>query len=617
VYVSPIEEIAKQCFLDWKRRFGLIMDSSQIVELTGDAVADVNTVANAKVIVSTVKQWDSLSRRWRQRKALHAVSLVIFDELHLLGGEFGPTLEVVISRMRYIGSERQDQPIRLIGLGASIANAREIGEWMGVPEKSLFSFSPKVRPSPLELFVQSYDQNNYASRLMAMSKPVYNAVVRHAEDRSVIIFVPSRKQAQLTSIDLMTYQECQGDSKFVDKNQVTKHFLDACESIQDESLKNVVMAGIGYLYEGMRQSDYTTILSLYQAGHVRILICPSELTWKITVRSFLVIIVGTESYDGKEKRHVDYPIGTLLRMVGRASNHDSRGGKCILMCHSPKKEYLKKLLYDPLPVESHLDHYLHDHFNSEIVTRTIADFQDAIDYITWTFLYRRLSKNPNYYGLQGTSNVHISEHLSDMVETVLGDLSESKCCQLDDEGKVSPLNLGMIAAYYYVQYTTIELIASSVTEKTKIRGIMEILANASEFSIVPIRNGEDKVLKIEARTLPQKLPENMRFNEWSTKTLILLQAHFSRRTLSSELVYDQAVILKQSIIVIQAIVDVISSNGWLKPALAAMELSQMVVQGLWNRDSVLKQVMMMWEFDIFSLLLLISLTIYFIDTPFY
>nr|BAD27938.1 U5 snRNP-specific protein-like [Oryza sativa Japonica Group] len=36
-------------------------------------------------------------------------------------------------------------------------------------------------------------------------------------------------------------------------------------------------------------------------------------------------------------------------------------------------------------------------------------------------------------------------------------------------------------------------------------------------------------------------------------------------------------------------VDVISSNGWLTLALNAMELSQMVTQGIWDRDSVLLQ----------------------------
>lgn len=75
-------------------------------------------------------------------------------------------------------------------------------------------------------------------------------------------------------------------------------------------------------------------------------------------------------------------------------------GRCVLMCHTPRKEYYKKFLFEPFPVESHLDHFLHDHMVAEIVNSSITSKQDAVDYLTWTFFYRRLAQNPNYYNLQ-------------------------------------------------------------------------------------------------------------------------------------------------------------------------------------------------------------------------
>jgi pre-mRNA-splicing helicase BRR2 len=426
---------------------------------------------------------------------------------------------------------------------------------------------------------------------MAMGKPVYNAVTRHSEGKPSIIFVPSRRQAQLTAIDIMTYHQSIDGESFLGKGANKDKVEALAASLREPALQQVTSSGIGFLHDGMVESDWETILDLYRNGSITVLVCPIDICWKVKVVAHLVVVMGTESFDGRERRYVDYPIADLLHIMGMASRQAiDTSGKCVIMCHTPKKEHLKKLLYDPLPVESHLDHYLHDHFNSEIVTKTISSMQDAVDYITWTLLYRRLSKNPNYYNLQGTSNVHLSEHISEMVETVLGDLEASKCCQLTDDGDVSPLNLGMIAAYYYVQYETIELIAASLTAKTKVRGILEILSHASEFGTLPIRQGEEKALKILARNLPQQLPESAQFQDPRTKALVLLHCHFSRKSLSSDLRTDQKRVLCDSINLIPAIVDVISSNGWLKPALAAMELSQMVVQGLWNKDNVLLQI---------------------------
>lgn len=39
-----------------------------MVELTGEAAADLKLLERGTVIVATAQHWDALSRRWKQRK---------------------------------------------------------------------------------------------------------------------------------------------------------------------------------------------------------------------------------------------------------------------------------------------------------------------------------------------------------------------------------------------------------------------------------------------------------------------------------------------------------------------------------------------------------------------
>lgn len=70
------------------------------VELTGDYTPDVKSLLSADIIISTPEKWDSISRNWKNRTYVQRVALVVIDEIHLLGGDRGPILEVLVSRMR-------------------------------------------------------------------------------------------------------------------------------------------------------------------------------------------------------------------------------------------------------------------------------------------------------------------------------------------------------------------------------------------------------------------------------------------------------------------------------------------------------------------------------------
>ena len=43
-------------------------------------------------------------------------------------------------------------------------------------------------------------------------------------------------------------------------------------------------------------------------------------------------------------------------------------GIAVIMVHEPKKNFYKKFLYEPFPVESSLPSVMHDHVNAEIVS---------------------------------------------------------------------------------------------------------------------------------------------------------------------------------------------------------------------------------------------------------
>lgn len=665
VYIATNETVAERRLREWRSKFaGLGM---RVAALTGESAPDLRLLERSDLAVATPAQWERVSRRWRQRRVLQAVRLVVADDVHALAaGAGGAALEIALSRMRCVAAQPGAR-LRLVGLAAPLADARDVAAWLGAAPATLFNFHPSVRPRPLEVHIQGVDRAEHAARLAAMHQPLIYALRRHlgASDSGnrrdpVLIFVPTRHDAAdiarelvaLSSPATTTSSSSSSSSNSNNDNDNVFSFLgipmgqleEHIKDVRSPLLRSLLESGIGLVWEGMAQAERLCVERLFAAGAVQVLLATHEQVWALDgVAAHLVVVMGTEAYCGAEHRYVEYPLPELLQMTGCASVPSSSsssspqqqggGGKekgkpamatCVLLCDAAQKDYYRRVLFEPVPVESGLPQHLHDFLNAEVVVETVESKQDAVDYLTWTLLYRRLPRNPNYYELAAAAPGDISDYLSELVESTLADLERARCVAVADLD-VRALNLGIIAAYYGVAYTTVELFSTALTARTRVRGLLEILAAAAEYDAVPVRPHEGPALRRAALHLPCPIPalarcghgsgsgsgsgnkggngngnpngdDNLDENETTAslkdphvKAHILLQAHLTRTALPPELQSDQRAVLRETPRLLRALVDVVGNSGWLAPALAAMELSQLVAQALWQSDSVLKQ----------------------------
>lgn len=103
-----------------------------------------------------------------------------------------------------------------------------------------------------------------------------------------------------------------------------------------------------------------------------------------------------------------------------------------------------------------------------------------MDWMTWTFLYRRILKNPNYYEISGRTPQHINDFLSELIEDTVQDLSESGCVVVaENEVDLQATNLAQIQVFYNLKYqTTTTLSSMLVSGSLKLKGLLEVLCQA-------------------------------------------------------------------------------------------------------------------------------------------
>ncbi|KAF6221746.1 hypothetical protein HO133_001714 [Letharia lupina] len=595
VYIAPMKALVRERVQDWRKRLVRQM-GLKLVELTGDNTPNTRTIRDADIIITTPEKWDGISRSWQTRAYVRQVSLVIIDEVHLLGGDRGPILEIIVSRMNYIASQSKGS-VRLVGMSTACANAMDLGNWLGVKE-GLFNFRHSVRPVPLQIFIDGFpEQRGFCPLMQSMNRPTFLAIKTHSPEKPVIVFVASRRQTRLTAKDLINLCGMEDNPRRFIRMSEDDLQLNLSR-VKDEALREALSFGIGLHHAGLVEADRQLAEELFANNKIQILVATSTLAWGVNLPAHLVVVKGTQYFDAKIEGYKDMNLTDVLQMLGRAGRPQfDTSGIARIFTQEAKKAFYKHFLHTGFPVESSLHNVLENHLGAEASAGTISTKQDALDYLTWTFFFRRLHKNPSYYGLEISSEEHntiaaqqlANEFMVELVDKSLDELAESGCIAQHSSGDVDSTPLGKIMSYYYLSHNTIRHLVKHAKRDANFEDVLAWMCGANEFDELPVRHNEDLINAELSKNLPLKA-EALSLPMWDphVKAFLLLQAYFSRIDLPiSDYVGDQNSVLDQSIRIVQASIDVLTEMGYLSSCIMMITLLQCIKSARWPLDGPL------------------------------
>ncbi|EPB78303.1 DEAD/DEAH box helicase [Ancylostoma ceylanicum] len=557
VYIAPLKALVRERVSDWREKFERKM-GYKVVEVSGDYTPDVATLNAAPIMITTPEKWDGITRSWATREYVRQVNLVIIDEIHLLGVDRGAVLEAIITRLKLLTRRScvRESPARLLGLSTALANAGDVAEWLGIRDEGLFNFRPSVRPVPIDVHIQGFPGQHYCPRMALMNKPAFKAIISYSPLKPVLVFVASRRQTRITAMAFISHLVTESDPRqWLHIDMAELEIL--LQSVKDENLKLTLPFGIGMHHAGLTPHERALVEELYVEKKIQVLIATATLAWGINMPAHLVIVKGTEYYDGKTCKYVDFPVTDVLQMMGRAGRPQyDTSAVAVIYVQDVKKTFYKRFLYEPFPVESSLLPVLPNHVNAEINAGTITSKQGIMEYLAGTYLYRRLFANPNYYGLEDLSETSLIKFLVAVVDQCVADLLASNCIIIDEEmGTLRSSPYGRIASIYYLRHETMKFLLEELGPEDTIEDLLKTLSHVPEYDEIPVRHNEDVI---------------------NTQLQRKLRIRFATSVMDSS--HTKAHLL------FQAMRDICQLNGWLSTALRITILQQMCHSGRWHDD---------------------------------
>ncbi|KAK8853378.1 hypothetical protein IAR55_004082 [Kwoniella newhampshirensis] len=598
IYVAPMKALAAEIVAKFGKRLAWL--NIKVRELTGDMQLTRQEIAETQIIVTTPEKWDVVTRKPTGEGELASkVKLLIIDEVHLLNEDRGAVIETIVARtLRQV--ESSQSLIRIVGLSATLPNYIDVSDFLRVNRhQGLFFFDASFRPVPLEQhFIGVAGKPRSQASIRNMDRVVFDKVSELVQaGHQVMVFVHARKETVKTAQKLKEMAVEEGVSTFFETIEHPKYGLYKRDigTSRNKEMKELFDAGFGIHHAGMLRSDRNMMERMFEDNCINVLCCTSTLAWGVNLPAHAVVIKGTQVYDSGKGAFMDLSVLDVLQIFGRAGRpgYETSGEGYICTTQDKLDHYLYTIMAQH-PIESKFIPGMVDSLNAEVALGTIANVQEAIQWLGYTYLFVRMRREPFIYGMPHDvvkDDPQLGTKRNALIIQAARCLQAAKMIRYDEiSNSFTISDLGRIAAKYYLRWQTIEVFNAKFNPRMSNADLFQMLCEATEFDQIQLR--ENEVEELEAINKSDVIPLEVACGATDRrgKVNILLQAHVSKVYIEDfALVSDAAYVAQNAARIIRALLEIALSRHWANCAYLLVELSKCIEQRQWVYDHGLAQ----------------------------
>jgi superfamily II RNA helicase len=363
-YTTPLKALSNQKFADFTRTYG--------AERVGILTGDVKVNPSARVLVMTTE----ILRNMFYTGGLAELGYVVLDECHYMGDEGRGTVweEIIVNA---------PLDVQLVALSATVANVKEIADWISIVHRPIVPIFHPERPVPLAYAIADLAGDIHPLNAVRSGRArVVGDESRAQDDRGrwytrrvvdpvVLIEALEERKWLPTLYFIFSRAGCErgmddvlGEGKaFVTREQQREIDLAISEAVSEtpsvgesrlnQSIFNALRLGVGVHHAGVLPAMKRLIEVLFERGLCRVVFATETMALGIHMPARSVVLQGLTKRTERGFRSLFN--NELTQMAGRAGRRGiDHEGQCVIALDARDglEDVLRVIDGAPEPVES-------------------------------------------------------------------------------------------------------------------------------------------------------------------------------------------------------------------------------------------------------------------------